>query len=482
MPVENVALFITEASDFTSKEVDALQYTYEIYPLLEPFNEYFYVKTDNPHPESFRFSDKNSPYSETSVIYNEDTIYADVEYENEEMYRVNGGYIFKSSTTDGGEIVLQIHEDITKEEFNIEIYGTATPEFSGYSPYHGMPVDTYREDSPSGGYYVRGYYRWKDTDVKFTLPALCDDCDYLIQNYATGEDFFSNMTAVQNGFSSVCLYSGSYIRGEVCQNGDRDWRLSTSPHVDQPFYIYSPFTRKDSGSLFSSAVYPYRYDSLGFPSMMKSVALRLEETAVCQWNSSGHAFVDVTFNGETKTYGGQGNGEGQGVSEDKIIKKFDFGEKDESLTLQEAKSVLDEYMTIEMDDDIPRENELTWENIYNRVENGAWVDMGGSYTYLYQRDDMAEFSYDEWGVGHSLYWSGSLGYCSDMWVDGRYINRNKRFVKDATPEEYSQSSVMVTELTVPDIVKYKKEKNSETGEYIYTSAEISESEKCSIQI
>ena len=58
--------FTAEAADFTSKDVDALQYTYEIYPLLEPFNEYFYVKTENPHPESFRFSDKDSPYSETS--------------------------------------------------------------------------------------------------------------------------------------------------------------------------------------------------------------------------------------------------------------------------------------------------------------------------------------------------------------------------------------------------------------------------------
>ena len=36
------------AADYTSKDIDALQYSYEIYPLIEPFNEYFYVKTDNP--------------------------------------------------------------------------------------------------------------------------------------------------------------------------------------------------------------------------------------------------------------------------------------------------------------------------------------------------------------------------------------------------------------------------------------------------
>ncbi len=87
-----------KAADYTCKDIDALQYTYEIYPLIEPFNEYFYIKTDNPHPESFRFSDKDSPYSESSVIENVDKLYADVEYENTAWYRVNGGYIFNSMT------------------------------------------------------------------------------------------------------------------------------------------------------------------------------------------------------------------------------------------------------------------------------------------------------------------------------------------------------------------------------------------------
>lgn len=31
--------------DVNSKDVNAIQYTYEIIPLLEPFNEYFYIKT-----------------------------------------------------------------------------------------------------------------------------------------------------------------------------------------------------------------------------------------------------------------------------------------------------------------------------------------------------------------------------------------------------------------------------------------------------
>ena len=39
-------------------------YTYEIIPLLPPLNQYFYVKTDNPDPYSFRFYDKDTVYGE----------------------------------------------------------------------------------------------------------------------------------------------------------------------------------------------------------------------------------------------------------------------------------------------------------------------------------------------------------------------------------------------------------------------------------
>lgn len=37
---------------------DVTRYSYEIVPLLEPFNEYFYVKTNNPDVSYVRFEDK----------------------------------------------------------------------------------------------------------------------------------------------------------------------------------------------------------------------------------------------------------------------------------------------------------------------------------------------------------------------------------------------------------------------------------------
>lgn len=53
-------------------------YSYEIVPFLEPFNEYFYIKTENPNPDNFRFVDKHSIYSDESmIIKNKTTKYED---------------------------------------------------------------------------------------------------------------------------------------------------------------------------------------------------------------------------------------------------------------------------------------------------------------------------------------------------------------------------------------------------------------------
>ena len=88
-------------------ETEDEQYSYEIIPLLPPFNEYFFVKTDNPDPESFRFFDRSSVYSENAAIEACENSFADVKYEDGNPLRVNGGYLFESFDTDGGEVCLQ---------------------------------------------------------------------------------------------------------------------------------------------------------------------------------------------------------------------------------------------------------------------------------------------------------------------------------------------------------------------------------------
>ena len=49
-----------EKVNSASAQKSVTDYSYMVTPLLEPFNEYFFVKTDNPDPCSFRFIDKSS--------------------------------------------------------------------------------------------------------------------------------------------------------------------------------------------------------------------------------------------------------------------------------------------------------------------------------------------------------------------------------------------------------------------------------------
>ena len=401
------------------------QYSYKITPLLQPFNDYFFVETDNPNPKSFRFIDQTTVYDAKGYISFCGLAFADIHYDNPETRRVNGGYIFSCSgrNVDGGEIMLQV-ANVNKE--------------SDY------------ED------YDRWYYyswKWENTGKTFTLPRLVDGTDYLIETYAAGDSFFDKMDAVQKGFSSVCLYDGSYLRGTIERTNDY-WMAAAVGHVDQSLYIYSPYNRKDSKALFATAVYPFRYDSIGFPLMMIKVSEKLDSTSTHQWNEKYHYLVDITCDGVTKSYGGAGNGEGQGIDEENI-EYLSFGDNGTSFTLDSARERLERYAKLPIEDDIPRDDELTWKQIADTVGEGAWLRVAGStgpvYTYLYSKRDGTHFAEKELGVGDRLYWGGDLGYTKDVWVDGRYVDKWRHFVPGETFEDHPTSDLLFTEITVPQI-------------------------------
>ena len=399
-----------------TKVEEVAQYSYKIIPLLQPFNEYFFVKTDNPNPKSFRFIDQTTVYDAEGDISFCGYAFADIHYDNPETRRVNGGYIFSCSgrNVDGGEIMLQV-ANVNKE------------------------------------YYYS--WIWENTGKTFTLPRLMDVKDYLIETYAAGDSFFDKMNAVQKGFSSVCLYSGSYLRGTLERTNDY-WMAAAVGYADQILYINSPYNRKDNKSLFATAVYPFRYDSLGFPGMMVSVAKRLDSTSTHQWNEKYHYLVDITCDGVTKSYGGAGNGKGQGIDEENI-EYLSFGDNGTSFTLDSARERLERYAKLPIEDDIPRDDELTWKQIADTVGEGAWVRVAGStrpvYTYLYSERDGTHFAEKEFGVGDRMYQGGDLGYTKDTWVDGRYVGIGRRFVPGATFEDHPTSDLLFSEITVPQI-------------------------------
>ena len=409
--------------------------SYEITPIMEPFGDYFYVKTDNLDPDSFRFIDKETKYSSdgTDEISVSSAVYPDVVYEDSSIYRVNGGYIFYGGYTDGGDVCLQIHDELNET--------------------------------------------WIDTDVVYTLPELFDTVDYLVETYATEDSFFDNMDAVESGFNSICLYSGSYIRGEVYRAGN-NWYMNTSPHIDQSLYIDSPYDRKGNVALFASRLYPMRYDSIGFPSVMASVAKKLDETATYKWSETAHYLIDVTCNGETRSYGGAGYGDGQGINLDDICHYFIFSEGETEFTLKDNKKLLDSYSSMEIADDVPHEeDELALDKLVDTVgENGSWVKLigvasifggtYGTYSYLYKEDDNYSFTTDDIDPGSFLYWWGSLGYASNMWVDGRYVDSYEKFEPGAKFSDHSTSDIMLTQETLPEITySYTSVYNSDSGEY-----------------
>lgn len=220
---------------------------------------------------------------------------------------------------------------------------------------------------------------------------------------------------------------------------------------------------------------------------MSTVAKRLDSTAEVSWNENYHYLVDVTYNGETRSYGGAGTGEGQGISNDKIKQYFTFTNSSAKLTTDSLRELLKYYASIKMEDDVPREDALTWKSIYDTVGEGSWVRLititgifGGSgigYSYLYKDGDGDYFSTQNAGnAGGEIYWGGDLGYASDVWVDGRYVDAYENFVPGEKFKNHPTSSIFIK--TDQPLVKYKTEYkyDYDTGKYVsystVTSVEI----------
>lgn len=387
-------------------------FTYKVTPMLEPFNSFFFIETDNPDPDSFSFSDKSTVYGETGSIAATDTRYEDVKYVNRSTGRVKGGYIAAGSYTDGGELVVVERKVIS----TTPVTNLTTGEV------------TYRKN-----------YEMVETDKKVKVAKVEDDVDYLIDTYAAGKKkFFDKLDAVQTGLGSICLYSGVYVLGELYHSESTPYYgISTSPHIDQRYYIQSPYGRRNSKSMLMSALYPYRLDSLGFPGEISAVAKRIDSTATSTRNANSHWLNDITYKGETKSYGGQGSGGGQGINASQILYTFSFdgGKKDAAtkINMTDVKSRICEYGKLTVDEDegktIPK---LTWAKIRKEVGEGSYVRIylltsvfgGGSigYTYLYDNGATTE------GVSYM----GNVGYMYNTWFEGRYYNKYEYYYPGAT--------------------------------------------------
>ncbi len=394
------------------------KYSYEVLPLMAPFNKYFYIKTDNPDPDSFQFADEESKYAvqdKSGSIEATDVVFSDVKYEDKETRRVKGGYIALGSATDGGELRLQ----------GKKVVGT-TPVLN-----LGTGETTYEKK-----------YEYRDTAVTVQVDVLQDVVDYLISTYGdSGKTYFDNLSGIQSGFKKECLYSGAYVLGEQKKSTTAPYYgLSTSPHVDQIFYIQSPYYRSDSKPLLVSYLYPMKYDSLGFPSTMRSVAEELDSTVTVKWSSTAHYLIDVTYNGETKSYGGQGSGGGQGINANQIKYWYSFDGSDDDAYLKcnltDVSSMIREYGKLEVPEEPTDEPDLTWESVRKTVgKEGSYVKLILLTSVFGGSTDGYTFMYDDGSTGEGSQGWGAVGYFTNAWYDGRYFNKYEYYYPGAKFED-----------------------------------------------
>ncbi len=393
-------------------------YSYEVVPLMAPFNSYFYIKTNNPDPDSFRFVDEHTKYADsgkTGSIKPTDTFFADVKYEDINTKRVKGGYIATGSATDGGELRLQL--------------GKVT----GSYPVYNLTTGEKR---------IEKEYEYTDTKFTVKISELKNVEDYLIATYGnSGKSYFDTLSEIQKGFNRECLYSGAYVLGKLKKSTSAPYYgLSTSPHVDQTFYIQSPYYRSDSQSMLVSALYPMKYDSIGFPSVMMSIAKQLDSRAEVKWSSSMHYLVDVTYNGETRSYGGAGTGGGQGINANQIkyLYTFDGSGSDAYMkrSLSDVRAMICEYGAMKVPEEPTDLPKLTWESVRKTVgKEGSYVKLTLLTSIFGGSADGYTFMYDDGSTYEGSQGWGAVGHFTNAWYDGRYFNKWEYYYPGAKFEE-----------------------------------------------
>ena len=247
----------------------ALNYSYEVTPLIAPFNKVLYVKTDNPDPLSFQLADLDVaetewddyvPYRVLGVCF------SDVKYENRSTYRVPGGYLIcdSSETADGGELALLV-----------------------------WPQE--------GGGYV-------ETGRTVYCPPLKSPSRYLIDTYTNSSvGFFDKLSAIESGLQSLAVYPRAIVDSSQSPVSHPYPYFACSPYEELGLKAHVDIYPTSGADLLLRVTYPFVLDSVDFPNLMGAVAKKLDPTCTVKRNSV-HSMEDVTKDGVTRSYGGAGNG------------------------------------------------------------------------------------------------------------------------------------------------------------------------------
>ena len=418
-PVSNGSTGSTGTSGSTgstgANKNDVTRYSYEIVPLLEPFNEYFYVKTNNPDVSYVRFEDKNSKYKAGKGAYLIPTTrrFFDVKYENKETGRVKGGYIFEMSESgsDGGAYTLQQADRAYKVTY------------SGNVSYSTMPVYT-------------------DTPVQVSCKSVESLTDYLINNYTDkSKGLFDNLQSVNSALGRLSVYPKNIVDTSKPDPNRPYPLLAISPYPELSLNEHYSMWQSADEMMFLEYLHPMVLSSVGVPGVMANVAKALQPDCTVS-SGSAHYLVDVTWNGTTKSYGGAGNGNTDPVMSKYIesLFTFDGGANDYafSSSLDKLERKIHQYEKQSTDELQTYRNQLSGDEFEKKIGAGNWLKVaaegwgyGTAYTYV--------SAYT--GVGNGVH------HMEDVWVDGRYVNKNNCIDLKATYAQHPTSDILVRNKT-----------------------------------
>ena len=174
---------------------------------------------------------------------------------------------------------------------------------------------------------------------------------------------------------------------------------------------------------------------------MANVAKALQPDCTVS-SGSAHYLVDVTWNGTTKSYGGAGNGNTDPVMSKYIesLFTFDGGANDYafSSSLDKLEKKIHQYERQSTNELQTYRDQLSGNKFKETIGAGKWLKVaaegwgyGTAYTYV--------SAYT--GVG------GYVHHMEDVWVDGRYVNKNNCIDLKATYAQHPTSDILVRNKT-----------------------------------
>lgn len=403
------------------------KYNYKLTPIMAPFNQYFYLETEDPDPYDLCFVDDSSIYftSEDNNVQISPTTdtYCDVKYIDTEYHRVKGGYICSVegfNRCDGGTLKMQ-----------------RRLLYSYQDGYHEYTLNYNSDD-----YWNTGYM---DTAISVECPAVKNYVQYLVDTYTqSGNGLFENLDLIYTQLNKLAIYPRSVLDASKPSEATPYPFLTSSPYKELGINTNIEMYEYMDGGLMAQALHPFVLDSLGFPGTIGEAAQIMDPSCIVE-SGSLHWDVVVTKDGESHTYGGAGAGGHDPILSSHANQDFLFdGSASDYATYATIDNLSDrlwEYAVIAAEEAKVYNDMLDGDIFDQTVGTGSWLRIGMEPYWLGSTPSTA-YTYA------SKSWSGDSAYCrSNVWVDGRYINDYNIYEPGAKYEDHEIATIILRNQT-----------------------------------